>query len=163
MTNNRWWDEGFQRFLAEHLSSVQPSDLTVYRALKDVVDAGLLHRFELDGQSMYELNYGYPEHDHLYCTKCRQLIEFTSDQLVRIRDEAAEPTAFALKTIASSSKAPATSAPENDPWAPVKTASKKAIASGISLPETDPIAVFYLGFRPSITKPSLLVSSGHFV
>jgi Fur family ferric uptake transcriptional regulator len=37
---------------------------TVYRTLKEFVDAGLLHRFELDGRSMYELNYGYPEHDH---------------------------------------------------------------------------------------------------
>ncbi|MFM7977060.1 MAG: Fur family transcriptional regulator, partial [Pirellula sp.] len=70
---------------------------TVYRTLKEFVDAGLLHRFELDGRSMYELNYGYPEHDHLYCTKCRQLIEFTSDELVRIRDEVARTHRFRVK------------------------------------------------------------------
>ncbi|MFN4905979.1 MAG: Fur family transcriptional regulator [Planctomycetota bacterium] len=70
---------------------------TVYRTLKEFVDAGLLHRFELDGRSMYELNYGYPEHDHLYCTKCRQLIEFTSDEIVRLRDEVARSHRFRVK------------------------------------------------------------------
>ena len=70
---------------------------TVYRTLKEFVDAGLLHRFELDGRSMYELNYGYPEHDHLYCTKCRQLIEFTSDEIVRIRDEVARSHRFRVR------------------------------------------------------------------
>lgn len=70
---------------------------TVYRTLKEFVDAGLLHRFELDGRSMYELNYGYPEHDHLYCTKCRQLIEFTSEELVRLRDQVARTHRFRVK------------------------------------------------------------------
>ena len=70
---------------------------TVYRTLKEFVDAGLLHRFELNGRSMYELNYGYPEHDHLYCTKCRQLIEFTSEELVRLRDQVARTHRFRVK------------------------------------------------------------------
>ena len=70
---------------------------TVYRTLKEFVDAGLLHRFELDGRSMYELNYGYPEHDHLYCTKCRQLIEFTSEEFVRLRDQVARTHRFRVK------------------------------------------------------------------
>jgi Fur family transcriptional regulator, ferric uptake regulator len=59
---------------------------TVYRTLREFVDAGLLNRFELDGRSVYEHDYGYPQHDHLYCTKCRKLIEFTSDEIVKIRD-----------------------------------------------------------------------------
>ncbi|MFZ4468794.1 MAG: Fur family transcriptional regulator, partial [Pirellula sp.] len=67
------------------------------RTLKEFVDAGLLHRFELDGRSMYELNYGYPEHDHLYCTKCRQLIEFTSEEIVRLRDQVARTHRFRVK------------------------------------------------------------------
>jgi Fur family ferric uptake transcriptional regulator len=46
---------------------------------------------------MYELNYGYPEHDHLYCTKCRKLIEFTSDDIVRLRDEVARTHRFRVK------------------------------------------------------------------
>jgi Fur family ferric uptake transcriptional regulator len=70
---------------------------TVYRTLKEFVDAGLLHRFELEGRSMYELNYGYPEHDHLYCTKCRKLIEFTSDEIIRIRDQVARSYRFRVR------------------------------------------------------------------
>lgn len=70
---------------------------TVYRTLKEFVDAGLLHRFELDGRSMYELNYGYPEHDHMYCSTCRRLIEFTSDELVKIRDQVARDHRFRVR------------------------------------------------------------------
>lgn len=70
---------------------------TVYRTLKEFVDAGLLHRFELDGRSMFELNYGYPEHDHLYCATCRKLIEFTSEEIVKIRDEVARQHRFRVR------------------------------------------------------------------
>lgn len=70
---------------------------TVYRTLKEFVDAGLLHRFELDGRSMFELNYGYPEHDHLYCANCRKLIEFTSEEITRIRDEVARLHRFRVR------------------------------------------------------------------
>jgi Fur family ferric uptake transcriptional regulator len=70
---------------------------TVYRTLKEFVDAGLLHRFELDGRSMYELNYGYPEHDHMYCSTCRRLIEFTSDELIQIRDQVARDHRFRVR------------------------------------------------------------------
>ena len=33
---------------------------TVYRTLREFVDAGLLNRFDLDGRSVYEHDYGYP-------------------------------------------------------------------------------------------------------
>ena len=57
------------------------SQATVYRTLKEFVDAGLLNCFQLDGRTVYEYDYGYPPHDHLYCTQCRKLIEFQSDLL----------------------------------------------------------------------------------
>lgn len=67
------------------------SSATVYRSLREFVDAGLLNSFQLDGRTVYELDYGYPQHDHLYCTRCRKLIEFRSEELMAIRDaEAAE-------------------------------------------------------------------------
>ena len=62
---------------------------TVYRTLAEMVDAGLLHKMVLDGRAVYEHDYGYPQHDHLYCTGCQKLIEFSSDELVRIRDAVA--------------------------------------------------------------------------
>jgi Fur family transcriptional regulator, ferric uptake regulator len=67
---------------------------TVYRTLREFVDAGLLNRFELDGRSVYEHDYGYPQHDHLYCTKCRKLIEFTSEEILQIRENVAKTHRF---------------------------------------------------------------------
>lgn len=62
---------------------------TVYRTLAEMVEAGLLRKMVLDGRAVYEHDYGYPQHDHLYCTGCQRLIEFSSDELVRIRDAVA--------------------------------------------------------------------------
>ena len=67
---------------------------TVYRTLKEFVDAGLLRGFQLDGRTVYEHDYGYPQHDHLYCTKCRKLFEFQSDALMQLRDEVAAEHGF---------------------------------------------------------------------
>jgi Fur family ferric uptake transcriptional regulator len=58
---------------------------TVYRTLAEFVDAGLLRKFDLDGRSVYEVDYGYPQHDHLYCSECERLIEFQSDELLAIK------------------------------------------------------------------------------
>jgi len=62
---------------------------TVYRTLAELVDAGLLRKMVLGGRAVYEHDYGYPQHDHLYCTVCQTLIEFSSDDLVAIRDAVA--------------------------------------------------------------------------
>jgi len=70
------------------------SSATVYRALREFVDAGLLNSFQLDGRMVYELDYGYPQHDHLYCTRCRKLIEFRSEELIALRDEVASDHGF---------------------------------------------------------------------
>jgi len=67
---------------------------TVYRTLKEFVDAGLLKSFQLDGRTVYEHDYGYPQHDHLYCTKCQKLFEFQSEALVKLRDEVAAEQGF---------------------------------------------------------------------
>ena len=67
---------------------------TVYRTLAEMVDAGLLKKMVLDGRAVYEHDYGYPQHDHLYCTGCRKLIEFSSDEVARIRDAVAASHQF---------------------------------------------------------------------
>lgn len=71
---------------------------TVYRTLKELVDAGLLRSFELNGRSVYEHDYGYPQHDHLYCVKCHKLIEFQSEPLVHLRDEVAKEHRFQVRS-----------------------------------------------------------------
>lgn len=70
---------------------------TVYRTLKEFVDAGLLRSFELNGRSVYEHDYGYPEHDHLYCEKCHQLFEFQSEDLTALIDEVAKQHKFRIR------------------------------------------------------------------
>lgn len=71
---------------------------TVYRTLAEFVDAGLLRKFELDGRSVYEHDYGYPEHDHFYCTKCQQLSEFQSESLIELRDRVAREQNFQVRS-----------------------------------------------------------------
>jgi Fur family ferric uptake transcriptional regulator len=71
---------------------------TVYRTLAEFVDAGLLRKFELDGRSVYEHDYGYPPHDHLYCTCCQRLFEFQSEDLMRVRDDVARRHDFQVAT-----------------------------------------------------------------
>ena len=67
---------------------------TVYRTLSEFVDAGLLHKFQLGGRSVYEHDYGYPQHDHLHCIECQRLIEFQSDGLVELRAAVAREHQF---------------------------------------------------------------------
>jgi Fur family ferric uptake transcriptional regulator len=52
------------------------SRATVYRTLAKLVDAGLLRRLEVGPRTFYEHDYGYPQHEHLYCEQCHKMIEF---------------------------------------------------------------------------------------
>ena len=54
------------------------SRATVYRTLVKLVDAGLLRRLDLGPRMFYEHDYGYPQHEHVYCQKCGKVIEFQS-------------------------------------------------------------------------------------
>ena len=67
---------------------------TVYRTLIELVDAGLLRRMTLGGRGVYEHDYGYPQHDHLHCTSCNQLIEFHSEELKKIKNSVANEHHF---------------------------------------------------------------------
>jgi Fur family ferric uptake transcriptional regulator len=67
---------------------------TVYRTLSELVEAGLLRKMTLGGRSVYEHDYGYPRHDHLYCQVCNRLIEFHSEALEGLRDKVAKQYDF---------------------------------------------------------------------
>jgi Fur family ferric uptake transcriptional regulator len=67
---------------------------TVYRTLGELVDAGLLRKMSLNNRSVYEHDYGYPQHDHLHCETCNQLFEFQSDEVSSIRDNVARQRNF---------------------------------------------------------------------
>ena len=84
--------------LIRHFSRVvgdrRVSRPTVYRTLAELVDAGLLRDMVLAGRTVYEHDYGYPQHDHLHCQKCNKLIEFHSDEVAAIRDAVAREHQF---------------------------------------------------------------------
>ena len=75
-------------------AGARASKPTVYRTLAEMVEAGLLRKMELGGRAVYEHDYGYPQHDHLYCTACRTLIEFSSEEVAKIRDAVAASHQF---------------------------------------------------------------------
>ena len=60
------------------------SRATVYRTLAKLVDAGLLRRLEVGARTFYEHDYGYPQHEHLYCQQCRKIIEFQNPAIEAI-------------------------------------------------------------------------------
>ena len=75
--------------LQELIAERKVSRPTVYRTLSELVEAGLLRKMTLGGRSVFEHEYGYPSHDHLFCQICNKLIEFHSDALERLRDKVA--------------------------------------------------------------------------
>ena len=70
------------------------SRATIYRTLEEMVEAGMLRAMILAGRTVYELDYGYPQHDHLYCKQCEKLIEFHSEELKAIREAVAREYEF---------------------------------------------------------------------
>jgi Fur family ferric uptake transcriptional regulator len=57
------------------------SRATMYRTLNKLVDADMLRRLQLGSRVIYEHDYGYPQHQHLHCQECGQVIEFQSDEM----------------------------------------------------------------------------------
>ena len=72
--------------LADEVPDRRIGRATIYRTLEQLVEAGLLRKMNLGGRSVYEHDYGYPQHDHLHCQQCNRLIEFKSDELAEIRN-----------------------------------------------------------------------------
>lgn len=69
----------------------QVSRATVYRTLSKLVDAGLLQRIEVGTRTMYDHDYGYPEHEHLVCDSCGEMTEFQHPAIASaLREIAAE-------------------------------------------------------------------------
>ena len=64
--------------------SFRVSRPTVYRTLKKLVDAGLLRKINLGTRAVYEHDYGYAQHDHLYCEQCGTMIEFQDPQIEQL-------------------------------------------------------------------------------
>ena len=82
--------------LAQRLNSV--SRATVYRTLNLMVDGGLLRRVARpNDREVFEHDYGYPEHDHLICKQCGNLIEFPAVDVSQIVDDVAAQQGFRVE------------------------------------------------------------------
>ena len=67
------------------------SRATVYRTLTLLVDAGLLRKIEIGPRTVYDHDYGYPQHEHLVCDQCGKMIEFQNPTIdAALREVAAE-------------------------------------------------------------------------
>ena len=70
------------------------SRATAYRTLTKLVDAGLLRRLEIGPRTYYEHDYGYPQHDHLFCEQCRTMIEFQRPEIEDLLRDVASQQLF---------------------------------------------------------------------
>lgn len=71
---------------------------TVYRVLTQFEQAGILARSQFDGgKAIFELNDG-DHHDHLICTHCGSVAEFTDSAIEKRQHEIAEKNGFKLES-----------------------------------------------------------------
>jgi Fur family ferric uptake transcriptional regulator len=70
------------------------SRATVYRTLSKLVDAGLLRRLEVGPRTFYEHDYGYPQHEHMFCERCHKMIEFQSPAIPNVLREVCRQNNF---------------------------------------------------------------------
>ncbi len=74
-----------------HRAGLTVSRATVYRTLTKLVEAGLLRRIEIGVRTVYDHDYGYPQHEHLVCERCGTMIEFQHPAIdAALREVAAE-------------------------------------------------------------------------
>ena len=62
-------------------SGQRVSRATVYRSLRLLVEAGILRELRLTNRTVYEHDHGYPSHDHMHCTSCGSILEFTNEEI----------------------------------------------------------------------------------
>jgi len=59
---------------------------TIYRTLPLLVGCGIIRQVRFgDNLARYEHTFGQSPHDHMVCRRCHRIIEFSSDDLVRLR------------------------------------------------------------------------------
>jgi Fur family ferric uptake transcriptional regulator len=72
----------------------QVSRSTVYRTLRLLVEAGLLRELRLTNRTAYEHDYGYPSHDHLHCEQCNSIVEFSNEEVRKLREAVSREHGF---------------------------------------------------------------------
>jgi len=71
------------------------SRATVYRTLDLLVKSGLVRKYTFaDKPARYERIYGRQHHEHMICTYCGRVIEFTNDEIERLQGEVCREYGF---------------------------------------------------------------------
>ena len=72
---------------------------TVYRTMKLIAECGLAREVMLgDGVARFEHSYKHKHHHHLICTRCRKVIEFSSEIMERGEKEVLEEYGFKMES-----------------------------------------------------------------
>ncbi len=83
--------------LAQRTDGTRVSRSTIYRSLLQLEEAGLIRKVaRQDDRDVFEHDYGYPQHDHLICSKCSTLIEFQADMIAEVLREVASRHGFRM-------------------------------------------------------------------
>ncbi len=76
-------------------NGVKVSRATVYNTLDLLKDCGLVSKYRFaENSSRYEKAYGRPQHHHLICLQCGDIIEFVNERLERIQDDVCKDKGF---------------------------------------------------------------------
>ena len=71
---------------------------TVYRVLTQFEQAGILSRSQFDGgKAIFELNDG-DHHDHMVCTHCGHVVEFTNPEIEALQHKVAVENDFKIES-----------------------------------------------------------------
>src|SRR5512136_673956 len=80
-------------------SGTRVSKATVYNTLELLQNAGLVSKYRFTENSFrYEKSFGRPQHHHLVCLECGDIIEFVSDRLERIQAEVCDEKKFQMQS-----------------------------------------------------------------
>jgi len=72
---------------------------TVYRTLALMEEVGFVRIIrDTDVHAHYEHTFNHPTHEHMICDECREFIEFTSDSLAGLVEEACRKHNFKERT-----------------------------------------------------------------
>lgn len=86
-------------YIALHNQSLNVSRATVYRTIEVLVKNRLARKLEVgDGMARYEHRLDEEHHDHLICTECSKIIEFSNDEVERLQEVIAKKFNFKLKS-----------------------------------------------------------------
>lgn len=76
------------------------SRATVYRTLPLLTASGLVREMDFGREhKFYDPNYAqHPDHNHIICQDCDQIVEFESDQIKQVEGEMCQKLGFSVNT-----------------------------------------------------------------